>query len=99
MRAPAPLPLAVLWAAAATMFASAPIGDLTKRSLAGDDEEALCFIYTEGQPAQECFGIERRAAPQVTFSEASCAQAPAPTSVGLIAWALARRRCGRRRPA
>lgn len=38
----------------ATMYASAPEGELAKRSLAQDDVDGLCDIYPAGQPTWTC---------------------------------------------
>ncbi|MBM4396482.1 MAG: matrixin family metalloprotease [Deltaproteobacteria bacterium] len=41
---------------AATMFASAPEGDLTKRTLADDDTAGLCAIYADWIPGSQAGG-------------------------------------------
>jgi hypothetical protein len=38
----------------ATMFGSAPSGEITKRDLAEDDEEGICSIYPAGAPPNSC---------------------------------------------
>ena len=45
-----------------TMYASAPLGETSKRSLADDDVEAVCSIYPAGEPVDVCeeaYGLRR----------------------------------------
>lgn len=42
----------------ATMFASAPQGDLSKRDLGEDDVEGLCFIYPTDGPTPRCTDVD-----------------------------------------
>lgn len=63
----------------ATMFADSPPGDLTKRTLADDDVEGLCFVYPAGLVTPSAPG---RAARPLT---GSCAAAPGAASPALLA--------------
>ena len=82
---------------AATMFASAPRSDTSKRTLSADDEAAICTVYPAGGPAGECFGVAREAPPNVRFEPTVCgAGAGAPTGLALIALYFARPRTRRR---
>ncbi len=63
----------------ATMFADAPPGDLTKRSLADDDVEGLCFVYPAGLVTPSAPG---RAGRPLT---GSCAAAPGTATPRLLA--------------
>lgn len=81
----------------ATMFASAPRSDTSKRTLSADDEAALCTVYPSGFPPGECFGVERAAPPDVRFTPTVCgAGAGAGTALSLIALRFARPRTRRR---
>ncbi len=40
----------------ATMYAQAPLGETSKRTLAQDDVNGVCAIYPAGQPTSVCFG-------------------------------------------
>ena len=40
----------------ATMYAFAPEGDVTKRTLHADDVQAICDIYPQGRPTVTCLG-------------------------------------------
>lgn len=75
--------------AEATMFASAPRRDTSKRTLAVDDEAALCAVYPAGELAGECFGVARAEPPDVRFAATVCgAGASAPMWLALmILWA------------
>jgi len=45
-----------------TMFASAPLGETSKRTLSSDDIDAVCTIYPIGEPANVCehaYGLRR----------------------------------------
>jgi hypothetical protein len=81
----------------ATMFASAPRGDTSKRTLAVDDADALCTVYPSGAPAGECFGVAREDPPDVRFTPTSCRAGDAtPAAAALVALWLARPRTRRR---
>lgn len=56
----------------ATMFASAPTGDVEKRTLDLDDEEGICFLYPEAAAAQECYGVPPEPPPAVRFEQVVC---------------------------
>ncbi len=91
---------------AATMCASASIGETAKRTLAQDDVDGICAIYPAGRPTSVSFGsgqIEPRAPSACTQeSGCGCGTAGADGWLGLAALLLWRRRrteCpGRRRP-
>lgn len=74
----------------ATMFPTAPHGDLQKRTLAADDLNGLCTIYPAARDPKTC------APPWVQEEGCDCAAAGTPASsaalVGLALLALARRR-------
>ncbi|MCC7074920.1 MAG: matrixin family metalloprotease [Deltaproteobacteria bacterium] len=57
----------------ATMYASAPRADLSKRDLAADDVEGICAIYPADAPTGECYGVERDDPPDVRFTPTLCA--------------------------
>lgn len=73
---------------AATMFASAAQGDVAKRTLDADDEDAICLIYPEGGPAGECYGVERGAPPDVRFTQTVCGAGGRAGPVGALAVTL-----------
>ncbi len=73
--------------AEATMFPSAPEGDLSKRSLAEDDIDAVCTIYPAGADIGECYGVARSAPPRVRFSPTFCGQGPASAPIAAC-WGL-----------
>lgn len=56
----------------ATMFASAPRADLSKRDLSPDDVDAICTVYPAGEPPGECYGVAREDPPDVRFSPTLC---------------------------
>lgn len=81
----------------ATMFASAPRADTSKRTLSADDQEAICLVYPSGGPVGQCFaGVEREAPPDVRFEPTVCGSAPAAVPV-LVLGALLGSRTRRRR--
>jgi hypothetical protein len=53
----------------ATMFASAPAGEIQKRDLAEDDINGLCTLYPAGADTVECAGGQRRDPPDLTLEE------------------------------
>lgn len=57
----------------ATMFASAAAGDVGKRDLAADDEDAVCTVYPADGALGECFGVGRPAPSAVRFEQTLCA--------------------------
>ncbi len=69
-------------AAEATMFSASSLGELSKRDIAADDEAAVCTIYPAGQPAGECFGVDRPDPSSVRFEQTLCANSRASTSPG-----------------
>lgn len=77
-----------------TMYASAPYGEIDKRSLANDDEQAICTIYPLGQPpdvCEEAYGLRR----DDGTGGCNCGQAGGLALYGLLpaaAWAFRRRR-------
>lgn len=79
----------------ATMYASAPSGDLGKRDLAEDDVEGLCTLYPAGEPPGFCGTQPASPPPRVSVEEVGCQQAPtAPfaAATALLALLAARRR-------
>jgi hypothetical protein len=82
--------------ATATMFASAPRADLSKRDLAPDDVDAICAVYPDGEPTGECYGVEREDPPDVSFSPTLCTGGSLSSSWG-VALLLLLLRSGRRR--
>ena len=79
--------------AGSTMYASAPQGETSKRSLARDDIDAICTIYPLGQPPNVCedaYGLRRN-----DGGGCNCGQADGLALLGLLP-ALAR--VLRRRP-
>lgn len=83
----------------ATMFASAPRSDTSKRTLAGDDIDAICLVYPSGGPVGECFQVERQEPPDVRFTPTVCGQLPSVTPlIALAGVLLLCRRSGTRRP-
>jgi hypothetical protein len=67
-------------AAAATMFASAPEGETSKRTLSSDDEDGLCLIYPMGGSVGDCVAQPRLATPDVVFVAAACGATPTGTA-------------------
>ena len=82
----------------ATMFASAPRADMSKRDLAEDDVTAICTVYPAGEPAGECYGVDREDPPDVRFSPTLCADASGSSS-WLVSLTLVALWSGRRRRA
>lgn len=80
----------------ATMYASAPSGDLAKRDLASDDIEGLCTLYPAGAPPGFCGTQPVTPPPSVHVEQVGCRQTPgAPFALALVLLALgaaARRR-------
>lgn len=83
-------------AGSATMYASAPRADLSKRDLDPDDVDGICAIYPAGEPTGECYGVERDQPPDVRFAPTLCAGG-SPSSSWLVAIALVALRPRRRR--
>ncbi len=83
-------------AESATMYASAPSGDLQKRDLSDDDVDGLCTLYPSDGPVGFCGTVEVSPPPSIRVRQAGCAQAPpgAPLGLGLglLLLALVRRR-------
>jgi hypothetical protein len=76
----------------ATMYASAPMGETSKRSLDADDVQGLCDIYPAGGPPTTCTPSGRIVvAPSSASSSSGCA------SVSASAWLLAALGAGLRR--
>lgn len=73
-------------AATATMFASAPEGDLQKRDLDQDDIDGICFLYPTGGETGACYPeVPREEPPDVTITEVGgCAS----TGAGGALWPL-----------
>ncbi len=85
-------------AADATMYASAPRADLTKRDLAPDDVDGICAVYPADGPTGECYGVEREEPPDVSFAPTLCAGvSPSGTTALALLGVLLRQ--GRRRRA
>lgn len=80
----------------ATMFASAPRADLSKRDLAADDINAICTVYPDGELSGECYGVPREAPPDVRFSPTLCSAGSLGSSLPILLL-LAGVRSGRRR--
>ncbi|MBN2360345.1 MAG: matrixin family metalloprotease [Deltaproteobacteria bacterium] len=90
----------------ATMYSSAPRGETSKRDLAANDIEGLCFIYPAGQPTQQCFPAVPPAGSDPIFSQVGSnpdtgcmcsgdgATAAAPGGALLCLLAVGRRRSG-----
>jgi uncharacterized protein (TIGR03382 family) len=80
----------------ATMYASAPAGETSKRDLGDDDRAALCAIYPAGEATATCGPAPQCAVPN--GSGAGCAAFPgipaAPGLLAALAWLVARRRKG-----
>lgn len=71
-------------ATTATMFASAPEGDLEKRDLDGDDEDGICFLYPTGGDTGDCFPeVPREEPPAVTIQEVGGCESAGPAWAGL----------------
>lgn len=84
-------------AESATMFASAPAGDMQKRTLADDDVEGLCTLYPAGGPAGDCGDTTLPEPPRVRVREVGCAAAEgAAGPVALLLLGLVAGRRGRR---
>lgn len=82
-------------AESATMFASAPSGDLQKRELAFDDVEGVCTLYPPDAPPGFCGQTRLAEPPRVSVEKVGCTQTtPTYTGVlgGLAALLAARRR-------
>ena len=84
--------------AGATMQATAPPGETTKRTLAQDDVDGVCAIYPSGQPTAVCYG-SGQVAPRPSSackqpSGCGCGTAGAEGWLGLVALLLWRRRRG-----
>jgi predicted Zn-dependent protease len=89
-------------APSATMYASAPAGDLDKRDLAQDDVDGVCTLYPSGDTLGQCGDIVLPPAPSVRVEAAGCAAGGSGGSaplVGLLAaiFALASIRARRSR--
>lgn len=80
----------------ATMYASAPIGETSKRTLAPDDVAGICAIYPAGAPTSVCFGSGQVDPRQPSSCEqpsgCGCGTAGAEGWLGLAALLLWRRR-------
>jgi MYXO-CTERM domain-containing protein len=82
----------------ATMFATAPPGELTKRTVHADDIAAICAIYPKGAPTSTCLtdpiSITVAGAGEVKGCgcSATAGAAPALQGLGLAAVALLLRR-------
>ncbi len=84
----------------ATMYASAPPCEITKRTLADDDMAGLCAIYPIGQPVQACFPPEGPAFVVIDSDDGmGCTTSGGATGLAAagVALALALRRRGVRR--
>lgn len=83
----------------ATMYASAPRADVTKRDLAADDVDGICTIYPAGDANGECYGVEREEPPDVRFTPTLCAGgSPSGSAALVLLAALLRSRKRRRAP-
>jgi hypothetical protein len=89
--------------AEATMFASAPRADTSKRTLADDDEEAVCVVYPAGAAPGLCPGAPPRSPPpDVRFETTLCGAGPSSAPLGAFGclllfgrrWSRRRRRRG-----
>ncbi|MFZ9889258.1 MAG: matrixin family metalloprotease [Myxococcota bacterium] len=67
-------------AAAATMYASAQAGDISKRDLAADDVAGLCTLYPAGEGPGECGIATLPPPPSVVVETAGCGTAPGRTA-------------------
>jgi hypothetical protein len=82
----------------ATMYASAPLGETSKRTLDPDDVAGICAIYPSVAPTEVCFG-SGQVAPRPSSacqqpSGCGCGTAGAEGWLGLLALLLWRRRNG-----
>jgi hypothetical protein len=60
------------FASEATMFASAPQGDTSKRTLSADDEAGLCALYPAGvKEPGECYGVAGKPT-DLQFEQVGC---------------------------
>lgn len=86
----------------ATMFASAPRADVSKRSLSLDDEEAICVVYPQDAAVGLCPGaVPREPPPDVRFEPTVCGAGHPEVPLGTLGllFLAGRRRSRRRRPA
>ncbi len=67
----------------ATMFASAPRGETSKRHLGEDDVAGICHIYPAGSPTNFCAPLD-----PLTEEPAGCSCASGGGSAGSLAWLL-----------
>ena len=79
---------------ATTMFPSANPGDIDKRTLAPDDQQAVCEIYPAAQDPMTC--SPPAAPPEEGAACSSCAVGGAPASAAGTSSGWPRRRCSRR---
>ena len=82
---------------ATTMFPSANPGDIDKRTLAPDDQLAVCEIYPAAQDPMMCAPQGKPPGGGCSLSATAGVPTPAAGFVGLIAAALLVARAGRRR--
>ena len=68
----------------ATMFASAPAGEIAKRDLSDDDIRGICLIYPSDGPNGECFGVTPEQPPNVRFTQTGCTATGLPTGTPLV---------------
>ncbi len=81
----------------ATMYHSAPRGEIKKRDLASDDIDGLCFIYPAGAEVGQCFEPVASSGPEPVFSQVGsdpdtgclCRGQPGPGSANGAFWAWA----------
>lgn len=75
--------------AEATMFASAPAGEVEKRDLAPDDVDGLCDLYPAGGPTLVCEPVQACPSDGGGGSDSGCAAASGTPAVAGVALALA----------
>jgi hypothetical protein len=80
---------------ASTMYAQAPVGQISKRELDPDSKQFVCDAYPKGNPSQDCLGAQ--ANPEVV--KQGCAAAPGALWIGIGVLALAAGRGKRKRAA
>jgi uncharacterized protein (TIGR03382 family) len=83
--------------AAATMYATAPEGETSKRTLAPDDIQAVCDIYPKGAQTVTCLNDPITLTP-TGMSNGGCGCAQNQTGPGAVLAALAAVLLSRRRP-